>query len=128
MSQQNAWDLHPLPLPGPRPCSSVYSQDENPFGDNFSLEDLADKVNEFEKSSESNTLAHLVRENQTLYQNVTFYRREWDALMHLLDELMDSNLLIRSTLKDCNDKITEAKAAWLAFWGIVESSHENNWI
>lgn len=128
MSQQRASDLNSIPFSNSRPCSSVYSQDENPFEDNFSLEDLVVKVDEFESISKSNTVAHLIRENQIMYRNVIYYRREWDAFTALLDELVDSILLIRSTLKDCNDKITEAEAVWLAFWGIVESSHTNDWI
>lgn len=115
MSQQKASDLNSIPFSNSRPCSSVHGQDENSSEDNFSLEDLINKVDEFESISNSNTVAHLIREKQIMYRNVIYYRREWDAFMVLLNELVDSILLIRSTLKDCNDKISEAEAAWLAF-------------
>ena len=128
MSQQKASDLNSIPFSNSRPCSSIHNQDKNPFKDNFFLKDPVNKVDEFESISNSNTVTHLIREKQIMYRNVIYYRREWDALMDLLDELMDSILLIRSTLKECDDKIAEAEAAWLAFWGIIESSRENHWI
>ncbi|KAF7894682.1 uncharacterized protein EAF01_010132 [Botrytis porri] len=118
--------MHP---PGnPRPCSSVYSQDEDPFGDNFSLEDLARRVDESTKVSESNTLVQLGIENQILSQHVAYYQREWDALIDLLEELIDAVLLITSTLKNFNHKREEAETAWLAFWGIKEEASCINWI
>jgi hypothetical protein len=129
MDLQRISNLHPLLRPDPRPCSSIYSQDVSIIGDNFSLEDLAHHVDESTKLAESYTLAQLITENEQLHRDTLYYRREWDALMRLLDELMDSALLIRTTLKDSYSKIVQAEAAWLAFWGIVEqSSYTHHWI
>jgi hypothetical protein len=129
MDLQRLSDLHPLLRPDPRPCSSIYSQDVSIIEYKFSLEDLAYQVDESTKLAESYTLAQLITENEQLHRDATYYRREWDALMRLLDELMDSAILIRTTLKDSYSKIAEAEAAWLAFWGIVEqSSYAHHWI
>lgn len=126
MNQQQTSELHPVS--SVRPCSSVYSQDDSPFGDSFSLEDLAQKVDESTRISESNTISQLLSENEILCHEIAYHQREWSALMDLMHELMDTILLITGTLKDSNHKIAEAEEAWLAFWGIVKKSSYNNWM
>lgn len=115
-----AWAF-PLPAAHPRPCSSVYS-------DNFSLEDLVHKVDESMRVTQLNTIERLLRENSSLQENLTRYRRMWHGLMDLFDEVFDLALLLQGSLKECGDKISAAEGNWLASWGVGGSSEMDTWI
>jgi hypothetical protein len=105
----------------PRPCSSVYS-------DNFSLEDLVHKVDESMRVTQLNTIERLLRENSSLQEDLSQYRRAWRGLMDLLDEVFDSALLLQGSLEECRDKISAAEGNWLASWEVGGSLDMGTWI
>lgn len=111
----------PLPTALPRPCSSVYS-------DNFSLEDLAHKVNESVRVAQLNTIELLLRENSSLQEDLRRYRWMWRGFMDLFDEVFDLQLLLRGSVEECRDKISAAQNNWLASWGVGGTSEIDTWI
>lgn len=107
--------------PDPRPCSSVYS-------DEFSLEDLAQRVDESIWVTQLSSIQRLLEENSALEKDLTRYRQTWHDLMALFDEVFELALLLRGSIDEFRDKITAAESKWLATYGVGGSSEIDNWI
>jgi hypothetical protein len=79
--------------PTPRPCSSVYS-------DEFSLEVLAQRVDEAIWVTQLSSIQRLLEENSALQKDLTRYRQAWHSSIALFDEVFELALLLRGSIDE----------------------------
>lgn len=84
----------------------------------LSIESLIERVDNFQKMEELDTIERLEGENAILRHQISCYKRCLRVTMELFKETFESALLIRNALHDCNVEKEKADQDWLTFWGI----------
>ncbi|KAI9767645.1 MAG: hypothetical protein M1840_005516 [Geoglossum simile] len=105
--------------------SSVPSTPEN-SSEIFSMETLLQRVDEFRKTEQLETLRKLTRENCLLQKHIACYQESWCAILDVLQEAYEAVLLIQDALQKCSYEETAAERDWLTFWGIHYGSEETS--
>ena len=109
-------------LLAPSPASSsVYSE-------NFTLEGLAERVDEATKMSQMNTINLLLDHNRLLREELAFHHSVWLGLMALMDEVFDMALLLRGSYEDFDFLELAAKKYWLRYLEIHRAAQGQPWI
>ena len=91
----------------------------------FSIESLLQRVDEFQKREQLETIERLTTENSLLKENIARYQEGWCATVNLLREAYETVVLIQGAIKRYCHEETTAERDWLAFWGIQRESTEN---
>ncbi|KAI9776688.1 MAG: hypothetical protein M1839_009415 [Geoglossum umbratile] len=95
--------------------SSASSTPEN-SSEIFSMESLLQRVDEFRKREQLETLRRLTRENCLLQKHIACYQESWCAILDVLQEAYEAVLLMRDALQRCSYEETAAERDWLTFW------------
>jgi hypothetical protein len=95
------------------------------YGDDMSIESLLERVDEFQKMEERETLDRLEKENATLRRELLCHQRSCRATMDLFKEAFEAIVLVQTALQTCNEEEEKANTDWLAFWGVRMETPSN---
>lgn len=102
------------------PPTELSSEDEE-----FSIEALIQRVDEFQKRDQLESLDRLTAENSFLQKRILRYQQEWCSIILLLQTAHESLLKIQKAIGVCFKEQIVAERAWLAFWGISSEASNN---
>ncbi|KAH8650383.1 hypothetical protein BGZ60DRAFT_343965, partial [Tricladium varicosporioides] len=89
----------------------------------FSIDDLLERVEEFQRRQQLETLERITTENSWLEYHIARHRQGSTRAMNLLQEIYDAVALIQKALQQCRLDEIKANQSWLAFWGVREHPH-----
>ncbi len=107
---------HSVPLPTPRPTSSVYSNDIS------IMTNLIRDVSEEIRVQEHQTIAAFMREIQALEEELALRQRAWNGTIMLANQVIEASTNIEKSLITVDANVASAEKEWLAFWGIYKES------
>ncbi|KAI9770963.1 MAG: hypothetical protein M1840_002667 [Geoglossum simile] len=107
-------------------CSSVDPSTPDKPSEDFSMESLLQRVDEFQKREQLETLRRLTMENSLLQKHIACYQESWCATLDLLQEACEAVLLMQHAFQRCSGEGTAAERDWLAFWGIPSESDKTS--
>lgn len=84
----------------------------------ISIDALLERVEEFHRRQQLETLEKLTRENSLLQQQIVRYQESSSQTINLLQEVHNIVALIQDARGRCRHKELAADRDWLAFWGI----------
>lgn len=120
--------------PAPRPPSSVYSEDCSPAprptssGD-WIMESLIYQVSEMYQAQQLSAIKRLKVENQALRKSVIQSRRLWREFARLVTKAKEGITHFEKAVDSYEVQIAKAQRDWLGFWGIYPGTSElSNWI
>ena len=100
----------------------------------FSVSDLINRVEEFQKRQQLETLERITMENSWLEFHIAQHRQDSTRTMNLLQEVHNAVVLMQEALEKCRLEEMKSNKAWLAFWGVREhpnttpGPHPASWI
>jgi hypothetical protein len=98
---------------------------ESPItGEIFSIEFLIQRVDEFRKRDQLETLEKLTAENFFLQQRILRYQEEWCFTLDMLQKAHEALLRTQNALEKCFQEQISAEREWLASWGIKREASD----
>jgi hypothetical protein len=98
----------------------------------FSIDSLLEKVEEFQRRQQLETIDRITMENSWLEYHIAQCWESSSRAMNLLPGIYRAIALLQNTLEGCRREDLAADRAWLAFWGISEErparDHLASWI
>jgi hypothetical protein len=88
----------------------------------FSIDLLLERVNEFQRRAELDTIESLRKENEQLRERITHLEKIWSLTATLLREPYEAVVILQGTLERSHYEKAAAEQDWLAFWGIKHES------
>ena len=107
-------------------CSNLDLLTPEESSEDFSMESLLQRVGEFQKREQLETLRRLTMENSLLQKHIACYQESWCATLDLLQETYEAVLLMQHAFQRCSCEETAAERDWLAFWGIPSESGQTS--
>lgn len=86
--------------------------------EDHSIEFLIRCVEDFERTSQLETIDRLTKENSLLQHLVIAYQKHWSHTMDLLEQTQRALMTLQRALEHCMSAEIAAERDWLAFWGI----------
>jgi len=100
----------------------------------FSVSDLINRVEEFQKRQQLETLERITMENSWLEFHIARHRQDSTRTKNLLQDVYNAVVLIQEALEKFRLEDMKANQDWLAFWGVREhpnptsEPHPAGWI
>jgi hypothetical protein len=98
----------------------------------FSIGSLIQRVEEFQRRNELETLEKLTNEKSLLQRRIAHYRKSWSRTLELLQKVQEALLSMTTALEKCSQEKKAAEKDWLAFWGIIseleKDSRQVGWV
>jgi hypothetical protein len=88
----------------------------------FSIDLLLERVNEFQRRAELDTIESLRKENEQLRERITHLEKIWSLIATLLREPYEAVVILQGILERSHYEKAAAEQDWLAFWGIKHES------
>jgi hypothetical protein len=88
-----------------------------------SLDLLAQRVEEFQRMHQLETIERLTAENTKMQNAIVKYQKLWCLTIELLEEAYQALQLLQRAFEHCIDEDIAAEKDWLAFWGIKKEHH-----
>jgi hypothetical protein len=82
--------------------------------EDFSIEDLIQRVEGFQRRDQLDTLAKLVGENCSLQQHILLYQKHWCTTLDILDMAHAAVLLLENALTQGQIDERDVAKAWIA--------------
>lgn len=98
----------------------------NDESQDFSIEALLKRVEEFQRRHQLDSLERLSKENSMLQQQITRYQESSSQTINLLQQVYNTVAVMQEALKECRHKELAADGDWLAFWGIRDGPSEGS--
>lgn len=86
--------------------------------EDFSIEALIQRVEDYEKMNEVHTLHAIARENAQLERKITACQKHWCCVIDLVDRTQTVIVALQLALQQCIDERVAAERNLLSFWGI----------
>jgi hypothetical protein len=100
--------------------------------EDVSVGSLIQRVEEFQRRNELETLEKLTNEKSLLHRRIAYYRESWSRTLELLQKAQEALLSVSTALEKCFQEEKAAEKDWLAFWGIIsevkKDSRQAGWI
>jgi hypothetical protein len=91
----------------------------------FSIEALLEMIEEFQNSTDLETLHQLQQDNQSIRQEISHCEKAQEGTTRLLGVSYEIMLFLYDIMTRHAHGIAAAESDWLAFWGIY-NKHEND--
>jgi hypothetical protein len=83
-----------------------------------SLDVLTQRVEEFQRMHQLETIERLTTENTKMQNAIVKYQKLWCSTIELLEEAYQALQTLQRAFEHCIDEDIAAEKDWLAFWGI----------
>jgi len=84
----------------------------------YSIDCLIQRVEEFQRRDQLETIQRLMHDNSLLEYLVVEYQKKWCRTIDLLEKAQEAALLLQRLLEHCIREEVAAEREWLGFWGI----------
>jgi hypothetical protein len=88
-----------------------------------SLDLLTQRVEEFQRMHQLETIERLTTENTKMQNAIVKYQKLWCSTIELLGEAYQALQSLQRAFENCVDEDIAAEKEWLAFWGIKKEHH-----
>ena len=95
-------------------------------GEILSIGSLIQRVEEFQRRNELDTLEKLTNEKSLLHRRIAYYRESWSRTLELLQKAQEALFSMSTALEKCFQEEKAAEKDWLAFWGIISDSKKDS--
>jgi hypothetical protein len=102
-------------------AKKTHTQDPPPAGEH-SLEFLIQQVEEFQRTSQLDTIERLTIENSLLHNLLVRYKKSWAQTIDMLEQTQQALRILLLALEHCVSEEIAAERDWLAFWGIDQNT------
>ena len=92
------------------------------LNETFSIETLIQRVEEFQKRDQLESLERVTRENFLLQRRLVRYQEYWCSTLDLLQKAHEVVQSMHNALEKYTREEIAAERDWLAFWGIKMES------
>jgi hypothetical protein len=79
---------------------------------------LTQRVEEFQRMHQLETIERLTMENNTMQNAIVQYQKLWCSTLELLEQALEALKSLQGAFENCVNEDVEAEKDWLRFWGI----------
>jgi hypothetical protein len=79
---------------------------------------LTQRVEEFQRMHQLETIETLTIENNTMQNAIVQYQKLWCSILELLEQALEALQSLQKALEHCFNEDIAAEEDWLRFWGI----------
>ncbi|KIV98389.1 uncharacterized protein PV09_09772 [Verruconis gallopava] len=84
---------------------------------------LTQRVEEFQRMHQLETIERLTIENNTMQNAIVQYQKLWCSTLELLEQALKALQMLQRAFQDCINEDVSAEEDWLKFWGIRKENH-----
>ena len=88
---------------------------------------LTQRVEEFQRMHQLETIERLTMENTTMQNAIVQYQKLWCSTLELIEQALEALQSLHRAFENCVSENVAAEEDWLKFWGIRKGRESSNY-
>ena len=88
---------------------------------------LTQRVEEFQRMHQLETIERLTTENTTMQNAIVQHQKLWCSTLELLEQALEALQSLHRAVKNCINEDVAAEEDWLKFWGIKKGQESHSY-